>query len=52
MKQFFKAFDHSGDCFIYISSTIPSLSDEKKKAGIFDGPQVRTLLEIRTFLQK
>src|SRR6185436_10416008 len=41
MKQFTKALDHNGDCFRYICSTFSSLSDEKKKAGIFDGPQIR-----------
>lgn len=45
MKQFVKALDHTGDCFGYICSNFPSLSDEKKKAGIFDGPQIRTLLK-------
>lgn len=44
MKQFVKAIDHSGDCFSYICSTFSSLTIEKKKAGIFDGPQIRTLL--------
>lgn len=44
MKQFVKALDHSGDCFRHTCSTFPSLSGEKKKAGIFDGPQIRTLL--------
>ena len=39
MKQFAKALDHNGDCFSHnICSTFPGLSDEKKKAGIFDGP--------------
>lgn len=50
MKQFVKALDHSGDCFRYICSTFPSLIDEKKKAGIFDGPQIRTLLRDPHFL--
>ena len=44
MKQFVKALDRSGDCIGYICSTFLGLSYEKKKAGIFDGPQIRTLL--------
>ena len=50
MKQFFKALDRSGDCFRYICSTFPGLSYEKKKAGIFDGPQIRTLLRDQYFV--
>lgn len=50
MKQFVKALDHSGDCFGYICSTFPSITDEKKKAGIFDGPQIRTLLKDPYFI--
>ena len=38
MKQFIKALDRDGDCFHYTCSTFPRVSDEKKKAGIFDGP--------------
>ena len=44
IKKFIKALDHSGDCFGYICSTFPGLNYEKKKAKIFDGPQLRTLL--------
>ena len=50
MKQFVKALDRSGDCFEYICSTFPSLSYEKKKAGIFDVPQIRTLLRDQYFV--
>ena len=41
MKQFFKALDKDGDCFQYICRSFPSLSNEKLKADIFDGPQIR-----------
>ena len=44
MKQLVKALDRSEDCFRYICLTFPGLSCEKKKAGIFDRPQIRTLL--------
>ena len=50
MKQFVKALDRSGDCFRYICSTFPGLSYEKKKVGIFDGPQIRMLLRDQYFV--
>ena len=50
MKQFVKALDRSGDCFGYICSIFPGLSYEKKKAGIFDGPQIRTLIRDQHFV--
>ena len=50
MKQFVKALDHSGECFSHICSTLPCPSDEKKTAGIFDGPQVRTLMRDHHFI--
>ena len=37
MKQFIKALDRDSDCFHYICSTFSRVSDEKKKAGIFEG---------------
>ena len=50
MKQFVKALDRSGDCFGYVCSTFSGLSYEKKKAGIFDEPQIRTLLRDQYFV--
>ena len=44
MKQFVKALDKDGDCFQYICKSFPSLDNEKLKAGIFDGPQIRQLM--------
>lgn len=44
IKQFVKALDTNGDCFKYICQTFPGLSTEKLKAGVFDGPQIRTLI--------
>ena len=52
MKQFIKALDRDGNCFHYICATIPRVSDEKKKAGIFDGPQIRTLLKDKHFMAR
>ena len=46
MKQFVKAFDKDGDCY-NIAKTFPGLSMEKLKAGIFDGPQIRKLMQDR-----
>lgn len=50
MKQFVKALDHDGDCFYHICPTFPSLSEENKKTGVVDGPQLRTLLRDATFV--
>jgi len=44
MKQFVKALNKDGDCFKYISTKFPGSTIEKLKACIFDGPQIRTLI--------
>ena len=44
MKIFLKALDKDGDCFQYICKSFPSLSNEKLKSGIFDGPQIQQLM--------
>ena len=49
MKQFVKAFDKDRDCFNYIAKTFPGLSMEKLKAGIFNRPQIRKLMQYQTF---
>ena len=41
MKEFVKALDKDGDCFQYICKSFASLDNEKLKAGIFDGRQIR-----------
>ena len=51
MKQYVKALDTDGACFQYIYSTFPQLSFEKIKGGIFDGPQIRTLMKDVNFIQ-
>ena len=43
MKQCVKALDKHGDCFNYI------VKMEKMKAGIFDGPQIRKLIQDLAF---
>jgi hypothetical protein len=50
MKQFVKALDQNGACFSYICSEFPGLSNEKLKAGIFDGPQIRKLIKDKHFI--
>ena len=49
MKQFMKALDKDGDCFNYIAKPFPDLIMEKLKTGIFDGPQIRKLMQDQTF---
>ena len=50
MKQFVKALATEGDCFKYILTAFPSLSFEKIKAGVFDGPQIRQLIRDQHFI--
>lgn len=50
MKQFVKALSTEGDCFKYLISAFPSLSFEKIKAGVFDGPQIRQLVKDEHFI--
>jgi len=45
IKQFIKALDKTGDFLKYICQTFSHLSIEKLKAGIFGGPQIRTLIK-------
>lgn len=49
MKQYVKALNKDGGCFNYISTKFPNLSSEKLKAGIFDGPQIRKLVNDPNF---
>ena len=44
MKQFVKALEKDSDCLKYICMKFPGLTIEKLKAGIFDGPQIRKLM--------
>ena len=45
MKQFVKAINKDGECFAFLSKKFAGLSNEKLKAGIFDGPQIRQLIK-------
>jgi len=49
MKQFVKALDKNGHCFKYLCDKFPVLSEAKLKEGIFDGPQIRILIEDTDF---
>ena len=50
MKQFVKIVLVTGNCFSYICRAFPALTIEKLKADIFDGPQIRTLIEDSCFI--
>lgn len=50
MKQYVKALDKDSECFQYLGRKFPQISDAKLKEGIFDGPQIRTLLKDETFI--
>lgn len=49
MKQLVKALKKDGECFQYICKSFPGLSNEKLKAGIFDGPKIRKLIRDQRF---
>lgn len=49
MKQFIKALNHKDPCFQYLEKKFPKVTSEKKKAGIFVGPQIRQLFKDREF---
>ena len=49
IKHFTKALDKDGDCFTYLCQILPGLTEEKLKAGIFDGPQIRQLIRDTKF---
>ena len=49
MKQFVKALDKHGSCFNYIVQKFPGLSMENLEAGIFDGSQIRKLIQDQAF---
>jgi len=49
MKQSLKALDKDGDCFRHICAKCPGLTIEKLKAGNFDGPQIRKLINDHSY---
>ena len=50
MKQFVKTLPVTGNCFNYIYRAFPTLTIEKLKPGIFDGPHNRTLIKDPCFV--
>ena len=44
MKQLVKALNKEGSCFGYMYRAFPNHTLEKLKVGIFDGPQIRKLM--------
>ena len=49
IKQFTKALNKDGDCFLHMSRVFSGMTTEKLKAGIFDGPQIRQLIKDADF---
>jgi hypothetical protein len=52
MKNFVKAMNNQSGGFLYLKQKFTGLSDEKLKAGIFIGPQIRDLLRDDVFVSK
>lgn len=51
MKQFVKSLSKDGECFRYLCSKFPKLSEAKLKEGVFTGPDIRKLLSDPLFLE-
>ncbi|GBM68298.1 hypothetical protein AVEN_126836-1 [Araneus ventricosus] len=49
MKQFIKPLSKYGECFKYLCSKFPKLSEAKLKEGVFTGPDIRKLLSSSLF---
>lgn len=50
IKQFVKALkSRESNAFTYLAVKFPKLSESKIKEGVFDGPQIRTLLKDQQF---
>lgn len=52
MKQFVRALDKDGNCFKYVAQKMSKVSEAKLEAGIFDGPQIRTLFNNMIFTKE
>ena len=50
IKQLVKALDNDGECFKYICRSFPGLSTENLIASIFDGPDIRKLIQDENFI--
>lgn len=49
MKQYLKVLDKGKHCFRYLCSAFHGLSEEKLKAGIFDGPKTGKMTRDKDF---
>jgi len=52
MKQFVKNLDKTDECFQYLESKFPKLSEAKLKEGVFDETQIRTMFRDTNFSNK
>ena len=50
MKQFTKALDEQGQCFIYVRKHFDKLSDVNIEEGIFDGQHIRKMFKDQNFI--
>ena len=50
MKQFVKALNKESDCFKYVCGVFQALRSEKLRVGIFDGSQIRRLMNDKRFV--
>lgn len=51
MKQFVKALNKEGKCFEYLQEKFPNILDAKLNEGVFDGPQIRKMLNDQNFIK-
>lgn len=51
MKQYVKSLQKDGDCFKYLCTKFPKLSEAKLKEGVFTGPDIRKLLTDPSFVE-
>ncbi|GBM53560.1 hypothetical protein AVEN_576-1 [Araneus ventricosus] len=49
MKQFIKSLPKDGECFRYLCSKFPELTEAQLKEGVFTGPDIRKLLSDSLF---
>jgi len=49
MKNYVQGMDEAGRRFEYVRNKFPNMSDAKIKEGLFIGPQVRELIQVKQF---
>lgn len=50
MKQFVKSLPRYGNCFKYLVSQLPGLTEAKLKEAVFDAPDIRRLMVDSQFI--